>query len=130
MEDREVTLFALSDTGNSLTDTLSGAPVIVCEYKSVCSVIPEYMHAVYKTGNTDFLVSKSDYGGEFAQRFRIIPYNVIGSGGVLPCFKPDDIKAVKDKKDYLTNKGIVAVTDTNLSDGSYTAVFNADLIIN
>jgi stage II sporulation protein GA (sporulation sigma-E factor processing peptidase) len=70
MSGKSVTLDAVADTGNMLTDYFSGLPVIVCYSDSIKS-IPQ----------------KSP---------RLLPYNTIDSSGLIPVFKVDEV-IINDK---------------------------------
>lgn len=80
--DRKVELTALVDTGHSLTDILSDEPVVVASFSAVAPLLsPESLPAFRKVGQPP--------GGDMAGRYRLIPYSVVGGGGLLPAFRCD-----------------------------------------
>lgn len=69
--DRLVKLCGLADTGNSLRDCFTGAPVIICD-----------------TG----LFMTAPYDNErLPQGFRLIPFSTISGSSMLPIFRPDEV---------------------------------------
>jgi stage II sporulation protein GA (sporulation sigma-E factor processing peptidase) len=65
---KKITLEALADSGNLLTDYFTGLPVIICPQSAVMP--PE--------------------------KFRLLPYNTIDSSGLIPVFRADEI-VINDK---------------------------------
>lgn len=119
---------ALMDTGNSLCDQITGAPVIIVEYQTVEKLIPKSMRSSFKNGTID------PNGGfkptEWPGRLRVIPYNTVsGANNLLPAFKPDRVKAHAGKVILDTTNVLIAVNNKKLSeDGSYTALLNAVML--
>lgn len=70
--DRTAVLPGLADTGNSLTDAFSGAPVIVCSAASLQELLSE------KTV-------------ESLRGYRLIPCTTVTAQGILPLFRPDEV---------------------------------------
>jgi len=76
-ENRIFTLEAIADTGNTLEDSFTGKPVIIC---------PQKVSGI----ETDF----TDCNAEYVYKeygFRIIPYSTIDNAGFIPVFSPDEI---------------------------------------
>lgn len=120
-----VALAALLDSGNDLSDAISGYPVVVAEYKRIEPLIPPALRKIYKTGK---ITNPPELGQEgFGRRFRIVPYGSVGNaGGILPAFRPD--KLVVDGAGIETSQVIVAVTNKRLSDdGLFSALLNPRL---
>lgn len=66
MGDRKVKVEALIDTGNSLTEPISGKPVSILDYVS----------------------ARQLFGGEFPEFYRVVPFCSIGKkNGILKCFE-------------------------------------------
>jgi len=80
--DKKVSLKALVDTGNTLTDPFSGKGVVVAEWKTLAPIldidpaeISEITHENLPRG------------------FRIIPFSSVGEqNGILPAFVPDKVR--------------------------------------
>lgn len=117
---KSVKLTALVDTGNTLTDPVSGRPVMVAEYAQVKSLFPnEYAldaSALRDPVSALERLSESGYG----TRFRLIPYQAVGvECGMLLSARMDSVKA------GARNYGgiLVALAPNRLSDGgAYSAL--------
>ena len=72
---KSVEIKGLADTGNSLVDTFTGKPVVVCSKVSLQNVIN--------------IPSLEDIGS--LKGFRLIPYSTISNGGIIISFVPDKV---------------------------------------
>jgi stage II sporulation protein GA (sporulation sigma-E factor processing peptidase) len=122
-----VKITALLDTGNSLTDSISGLPVIITEFDKIEKLIPKALRQSFKKGiidNPDIFVIEN-----WQNRFRLIPYGSVGNtGGLLPAFKPDKIVAKSGENKIETSNVLVAVTNKRLTaDGRYNMLLNPNL---
>ena len=117
-----ITCRAMIDTGNSLTDFMTGFPVIIAEYRSVERLLPYEYRAFYsKSGE---LPQSLD---DFSQRVRTIPYEVVGGGGVMPAFKPDFIVLYNGKRRRKIENVIVAVTAKGINQTEYQMLLNSSM---
>lgn len=109
-----VSVEAIADTGNSLIDSFSGKPVIVCGRK--------YIEKIIKVPQFSYIGSDTDYNE--LKNFRIIPYSTIGESGIIPVFSPDEI-FIKEEK----NQKIKAVDALiGISEKNIKAVFNPKIL--
>ena len=88
LRERRVTLRVLRDTGNALTDPVSGRPVLVADADALSPLLgvrvpPEILA---DAGALFTLLSQQP---ELASRLRLVPYAAIGAGGLLCCVRPD-----------------------------------------
>ena len=110
------------DTGNTLKEPFSDVPVIVAEYKYIRNVVPDSF--------TDFLnkphvlTSNNLY---IKNNFRIIPYKVVSSEGVLPAFKPDKV-TITSNGSKLEKEAYVAVCSAGNLCCEFEALINPELI--
>ncbi len=119
-----VSMTALIDTGNSLTDGMSGRTVIVAELSAVSPLFTREEMLFFKNGNFEN-VPKS-----LNKIFRLIPCSVVTGESLLLAFLPTSVK-IKDKnKIYETNFCTVAVTQRNFSQGEYKALLNTRIFEN
>ena len=74
-------LDALADTGNSLTDSFTGKPVIICPAEQ------------FRLFDIDFSEVSLENAAEIYQKYklRIIPYSTIGNNGFIAVFSPDEV---------------------------------------
>ncbi|MCL2611593.1 MAG: sigma-E processing peptidase SpoIIGA [Defluviitaleaceae bacterium] len=116
-EDKEVSIKTLVDTGNTLCDPITNAPVIVAEYNHMKNILPENFN--------EFSIFGDDY--ELAKKFRLIPFKALGTeNGVLIGFKPDKINIYKEDKNTITiEEVIVCIANLTLSQkGEYQGLLN------
>ena len=119
---------AFLDTGNGLTDVITGAPVIVAEYSAVEKLIPAGLREAFRSGRLD--AAERLPGSEWAGKFRLVPYGSVGGNpGLLPAFKPDRL-SIRDKGSQKnTDDVLVAVCGRKLcDDGSYSALLSPLLL--
>ena len=119
---RKIAFNALRDTGNSLSDPLTGRRVIVTDYAVAAKLLDEQTRDwmdISRLSDPVGLFEKlvSVYG---SRRVRLIPYSAVGvKSGFLLAFRPDHLTVggVEDKKSLL------AISPTRVSDGGqYSAL--------
>lgn len=121
-----VQLVGLIDTGNSLTDPLSGAPVIVAEGEALRPLFPVGLQpdlAALAAGDLAPVSSLTAESG-WATRFRMIPFSSLGqSHGLLAGFKADRVRLLLPEPLELSTQTIIALSDQQLDpSGSYRAL--------
>ncbi len=127
VEGKTIELLAMADTGNSLRDVMSHAPVIVAEYAAVEPLIPEPLRFLFRRDNDWEDVTPID-NSAWNSRFRFIPFKAVYANGLLPAFRGDKI-FVKEKNRPPSNKSFyIAVCNQKLSLGNYNALFNPELL--
>lgn len=102
--ENSVTLTALVDTGHSLIDALSQREVIIIEKSlalRLCEKIP------------DSVTVPSE---QAPNGFRLIPYSVVGGGGLLPAFLPDKVELIEDKKSTEIREVLLGVSESPLGE--------------
>lgn len=108
-EHSQITLKALIDSGNSLRDPISGAPVCIVEKEALSGVV-----SLTKPEN-----------------FRIIPYHSIGkSHGLLRAVFVEQIKVQKDEKEIIFHRVLFALYEGKISQsGDYQVILHPDLFL-
>lgn len=92
--ERQVSLKAMLDTGNSLSDPLTGHPVIIAEYAAIKEILSEQVCAVIESHERDDGATILTKLGENIRpgNFRLIPYRSVGrDSGWLLGFRPDEV---------------------------------------
>ncbi len=126
----KISLTALVDSGNMLSDPISNTPVIVAELSGIKSILPKEI--------TDFFDGENDENTAFdylsnlssdvliKSRIRMIPFSSLGTkNGMLIGFKPDFV--VVQKKIY--NDICIGIYTQKLSNSSYyNALISPELI--
>ncbi len=120
----EVTLSAIIDTGNSLTDGLTGRPVAVAELSAVAPL--------FDFKEIDFL-KKGDYINipETLKKYiRVVPCGAVTGDGVLVGFIPEKVEVKTKTKRYVNDYCVIGVVNKSLSDGEYRALLNEKILQN
>lgn len=85
-----VSLTALVDSGNLLTEPFSGTPVVILSAALFSRNIVELWERMGGTGESG--------GAEGSLRLRVIPQKTVGASGLLYGFVPDEVKVGGRKK--------------------------------
>lgn len=122
------TLDALMDTGNSLTDLMSEKPVLLAEYRAVQKLIPTGLRPVFESPSSAASQPLMQSDALRDIHFRMIPFDSVGGGGLLPAFQTDRI-LIKGGPNEVCDQGIyVAVSPRPFAGGEYDALLNPQLM--
>lgn len=89
---RTVRLTALVDTGNRLTDPLSGRPALVAPASRVRDLLPAGVAQRWAAGADAERLTLALAKAGWAERCRVLPYQAVGkTGGMLAGFMPDAV---------------------------------------
>lgn len=118
--DREITITALVDTGNTLSDPVSGRPVMVAQADSVARLFPKGVLPSAEELNDPARVVERLNTGCWKGRFRLVPYRAVGVDcGLLLAVRPDRVQVGGVDRGGM----LVALSPTPVSDGgSYRAL--------
>ena len=129
---KKVCLAAMVDTGNGLTDLLSGDPVIIAEFDAVKDILPEEVsNAVLKYGWKDGGMLLAEMGEGIREgNFRLIPFCSVGrDNGWLIGFRPDEVLIRQGGGAIRTNEAIIALCPDRLQgDTPCRALLPPDLL--
>jgi len=119
---KSVTCTGLLDTGHSLSDPITGAPVIVVEMDAALPLFSAEATTCLRKMNSPVdllqeLEATSDGGSLY-----LIPYTSVGvAHGFLLAFRPDGLRIDGREKSHVS----IALSPTRVSDGGrYTALVN------
>ena len=99
-----VRLDGLADTGNTLTDFLTGQPVIICGKESLHEMLPETLPA---------------------KGFRPLPCTTVAGEGLLMVFRPDEIVIHSENTGYTKKvNALIGLSEQNHE----RAIFNPKLL--
>jgi stage II sporulation protein GA (sporulation sigma-E factor processing peptidase) len=119
---REVSLKALRDTGNALTDPMSGRPVVVAGVGDIKTLFPQSVLGKISELRAKDAVRVLEELSHLDNtiRFQLIPYRAVGiAGGMLLAFKPDEIVIDGKSKTGM----LLALSPNSVSDGGpYSAL--------
>ena len=105
---KRAVLRGLSDTGNGLTDYLSGKPVIICRKEAVSDILPAEVE--------DYLL------GRVCDAIHLVPCRTVSSELLVPVFKAESVTVDGKQAD-----AVVGVTQTDLGD-NIDCIFNPAII--
>ena len=113
---RRVTLRVLRDTGNTLTDPVSGRPVLTADADALSPLlglpVPEAVRR-----DPAALVSLLSGQPEMASRLRLVAYSAVGADGLLCCIRPDAAR-IEGRETRL----LIGVSPTPIR-GGYDGIF-------
>lgn len=123
---KQALVTGLADTGNQLCDSISGTPVIVCDFVSIKELIPLPLHSGIQSGDCGEVAAHASGRQEF--KLRAIPYHAVGHQGMLICFEPEHLYLLKENSERCEIRALIGISSTPLSQGEYHAVINTKLL--
>lgn len=87
---RSASFRALVDSGNCLTDALSGGEVLIVRADALRDIFGENAEILNIVDPVEF-ISALDNFPELRGRFRLVPYSALGGGGMLPVFRAEEV---------------------------------------
>ena len=109
---RETRFTALVDTGNSLTDPATGAPVMLACAHALKPLFMEnaaLLSALSPVELLEFCAALPELRG----RFRLVPYSAVGTSGLLPAFRPEEL-FIDERED---KELLIALSESAAGDG-------------
>ena len=130
--DKNLSLQVLVDTGHSLHDPLNNAPVIIAEFESVKSLLPDNMRLLFyeeQENNLTNLLTVAT-GNRFYERIRMIPFVSLGlSNGMLVGFRPDRVSLSTASREHIREDVVIGIYNRKLSgDGRYQGLIGPELV--
>ena len=119
-----VSLLSIIDTGNNLTDGLTGRPVVVAELSAVAPL--------FDFSELDFL-KKGNYENipEALKKYiRMVPCGAVTGDGLLLAFIPEKVEVKTKTRVYINDYCVIAVLNKQLSEGEYKALLNEKILQN
>ena len=106
----------LVDTGNDLSDPVSGRPALVLDRRAAARVLPVEAAlplAALRADNAPAVLAALP--GTYRTQFQLLPYRAIGKeGGLLLAFRPE--RAERDGKPW---QGLAAISPERVANGFY-----------
>ena len=124
MNGKSIVIRAMTDTGNMLTDPLSGRAVALCELKAVEDLFPAEMINYLRSGEFS-----SGICSEIASKIRFIPARgaLGGKTSLLAAVEPDAVTVINDKGKREADI-LIAPVPYNLSAGESRALLPPGLV--
>jgi len=128
---RECHVNALVDSGNSLSEPISGKPVIVIELDAIEGIFPDEFAMAMRAGHDaqSLLMSASE---EFQLRLRLIPYSSIGrQNGMIIGVRPDKVEIINNTNERQScHEVIFGIVNFGLdANGGYHALANPAIFV-
>lgn len=117
-----VTLKAMPDSGNKLTDFFTRLPVIFCNFESCSEICPSSLAEILFAEKNDSLKETSNIKG-----IRIVPCQTVSGSGTAYCFKPKKL-IIKTENTEKETDALIGFTKNGLNNGEFDAVFNPNII--
>lgn len=112
LSERRANFRALVDTGNCLTDPVSGAAVMIVSPGALLPLFPQHGEILAIRDAVE-LVEKSGRAADFPVKLRLLPYANIGGEGLLPIFRPDEVRVNGKVRQGL----VVGISSSAAADG-------------
>ncbi len=111
---------AICDSGNSLSDSFSGKPVIICNSIELTDELNIDINENNLEESYNNLLEKS-------KKFRLVPYSTVKEKGLIPVIKPDKLYIKNDKNEIKPVDAFIGIT--NNENRRAEAIFNPCLLI-
>ncbi|MBQ2756788.1 MAG: sigma-E processing peptidase SpoIIGA [Oscillospiraceae bacterium] len=123
---KTVTCSGFADTGNTLTDPLSGSPVIIADISVAAQLLSAEMLSALDSPieNAKLLGAGTLYG------FRLIPYSTVSGSGLLPVFRPENISIISNGKNYMVQDVLLGFSTQNELCLDGTVILNPEILLN
>ena len=124
--DKTVQLRAMTDTGNLLSDPLSGRGVAICELEAVREIFPRELIEFWQRGD---IATVSLLPEKYALKLRYVPAKgALGTGGtMLAAITPDSFRVIGDGKTVEADV-LIAPVPKKLSAGESRALLPPGII--
>ncbi len=124
MNGKSIVIRAMTDTGNMLTDPLSGRAVALCELNAIEKLFPSEMIEYWRSGEFSACIRS-----EIASKIRFIPARgaLGGKTSLLAAVEPDAVTVINDKGKREADI-LIAPVPYNLSAGESRALLPPGLV--
>ncbi|WP_064093788.1 sigma-E processing peptidase SpoIIGA [Rossellomorea aquimaris] len=125
----QVNIKGLVDSGNQLQDPISKSPVMIVSLSEVLGDIPEEVHTLCGEID-DFFTNQNSIDSSWSDRIRIIPAQSVGrSSQLLAAIKPDLLKVKDTDTEWVVSNGLVVFRSDALSaDGNFQGIVHPKMI--
>lgn len=124
-EGRTIQTEGFVDTGNTLTDPLSGTPVVI-----IGSHIAQKLLSSEKFSALHSPLSNAGIlGAGTRSGFRLVPYNTVSGSGLLPVFRPESFHLYHNGNCYHANDVLIGFSPQNDLCGNHPIIINPELLL-
>ncbi len=116
VDKRELSFYALVDSGNGLRDAFTGTPVIVCSRRVVEEHIPlPLKYALDHPEKTDIPI-------------RWIPFQTVGYQGILPAIRPEKIMLTGEEGHFSVEDVYLAFSEKEIGNKEFSGLIHPEII--
>ena len=116
LAERKACFTALVDTGNCLSDPVTGAAVMIVSPRALSSLFPGEQD-ILKLHEPVEMMERAAQSPVLGGRLRLLPYKALSGEGMLPVFRPDEVM-VEGK----TRAGLLVGISAAASDYGFDAI--------
>lgn len=131
LNDNNISMNGLVDTGNCLYDPITNSPVIIAEFTSIKAVLPDTVKLLFLEKREDDLSSvlSNVVNTSFVGKIRMIPFSSLGKkNGMLIGFKPDKVEVSNDRNNVIIDNVVIGIYNSKLTkNDKYQALLNPEL---
>lgn len=117
INNREISVRAYYDTGNTLTDPFTGKQVIIVNSACLSEVFPE---------GCDMVTLTEIYG----MKVRPLPFDSLGGTSLMPCIKASRVQITGLTLKADISSPLIALTDKKIKDGTFAALLPSGIFDN
>ena len=128
LEGRQVELVGMMDSGNRLHDSLSGNPVIVCNYDKISQLLTPSMKKIFQKENFELGFYEDIITSGISERFRVIPFSSLGDDGIMAAIQIDGAVLKSAGQEIEIENLIMAVTHKKIAGGEFDVLLNPELV--
>ena len=131
LEQKNIEIKAMLDTGNLLKEPISGMPVIVVEHTKLYDIIPkEILNNLDKILGGDLESIPEEIKEKYLTKLKVIPYSSLGKqNGMILGIKADKIKIIKEDENIIKNNVIIGIYNKSLTKrGEYNGLVGIELL--
>ena len=122
LDSKSCSLDGLIDTGNSLYEPFSGAPVFVCPLGAVKGILTRELAGAIRGEDLELAAIAA------GRRIRMVPYAAMGSRGTLPALRVDELIIHSGGNSYTAQLCYMAISSERIGEGGRVAILNPDLL--
>ncbi|MFC3882663.1 sigma-E processing peptidase SpoIIGA [Bacillus songklensis] len=128
IQQQELPVKGLIDSGNQLYDPLSQTPVMIVYSEAIKEMVPAEL--IEATKNVDDMMFYEHLSEEWQSRLRIIPFRTVGqSNQFMLAIKPDSVTIQHCNELINVHKVLIGISHTNLSpENAYQCIVHPKLL--
>lgn len=130
LEEKELRLKVMLDTGNMLKDPISNSPVALIDKTKLYELLPKEILDNSKEMLGGEFKEQDEIDYKYKSRLRIIPFTSVGKqNGMLLGIKADEIRIITDVEEIINEKAIIGIYDRKFSKtDKYCGLIGLDML--